>query len=130
MHSIDGRQGTLASTFYPSTLNTGLPGDVHLDCSENWASTGSGSQIDLLEILVHETGHALGLAHETNNDAIMNPFYAGRYNGLGTAYLTQDDINGICQIYGQGAGSVSPLSNGGCGNCVGDCATSASHSPA
>ena len=47
----------------------------------------------------------------TGNNAIMNPFYGARYNGLGTAFLLQDDINGIQAIYGTigGGGGGCPI---------------------
>jgi hypothetical protein len=110
MH-IDGPYSVLAYGYYPGA--TGLAGDVQFDSSEHWA-VNPALGIDLLEVAEHEIGHALGLAHEPppsqgGVDAIMNPAYAGRFHGLGTSYLCQDDINGIQALYGTGTGSVQPL---------------------
>jgi LysM repeat protein len=105
-HSIDGNSNILAHAYYPGS--SGLSGDVHFDNGDSWKTSPSGG-IDILEVAVHEIGHALGLGHETTNNAIMNPFYGGRYSGLGSAFLLQDDINGIRNIYGTGVGSLKRL---------------------
>jgi hypothetical protein len=103
---VDGPGNVIGYGFYPGA--TGLAGDVDLDDSENWTVNPS-SGVDLLEVATHEIGHALGLGHETVRTAIMNPYYGGRFHGLGTGFLYQDDINGIHAIYGAGHGSVTPL---------------------
>jgi autotransporter-associated beta strand protein len=70
-----------------------------------------------LETAVHELGHALGLGHSTAVSApadhtgpsrppIMNPSIQGLYHGLGSAFLFQDDVNGIRARYGRGSGEV------------------------
>ncbi|MBY0232210.1 MAG: matrixin family metalloprotease, partial [Gemmataceae bacterium] len=105
---IDGRSNVLAYAYYPGS--TGLAGDIFFDDSERWTLNPS-TGMDLLEVAVHELGHALGLDHEPmpssgGNTAILNPYYGGRYSGLGTSYLFQDDIDGIRALYGTGTGSV------------------------
>jgi predicted Zn-dependent protease len=115
---IDGPNGTLAYTYYPYSTTDGLAGDVFFDNSDKWATNPSNG-IDLLEVATHELGHALGLAHSQNSSAIMYAYYGGRFSGLGTGYLTQDDISGIQSIYGSGTGSVTPLNNGGNGGSGG-----------
>lgn len=94
---IDGRSNTLAFAFSPPN------GDIRFDNSENW------NQNLFLETAIHEIGHSLGLDHENDNSAIMNPSIQNRFNGLGSGFLLEDDINGIRSIYGNGSGSVNPL---------------------
>ncbi|MEA5628408.1 matrixin family metalloprotease, partial [Nostoc sp. UHCC 0251] len=98
-HFIDGIGNVLADAYYPYSTIDGLAGDIHFDSSETWKASPSGG-LDLLEVAVHELGHALGLRHESAQIAIMNTEYGGRYSGLGTAFIFQDDINGIQDIYG------------------------------
>ncbi len=117
-HLIDGNNNgqphVLAHAFYPST-SWDLPGDVHFDDGDPWRIDPSDGVYDFLYTFTHEVGHSLGLAHEPlpadgGNVAIMNPNYKfNLYSGLGTAFLYEDDINGIQAIYGTGTGSVTPL---------------------
>jgi hypothetical protein len=111
--AIDGPGNTLGYGYYPG--QTGLGGDIHLDEAEDW-SVNPNSGLDLLEVATHEIGHALGLAHEPptsqgGQDAIMNPYYGGRFHGLGTGFLYPSDIHAVEAIYGTGTGSVTPLWN-------------------
>lgn len=111
-HYIDGdvAPDELAHAYLPpdEIFNDGLSGDVHFDDGNTW-SLDPDTAVDVLEVLVHELGHALGLGHEEFATAIMNPFYAGRYDGLGTSFLFPDDIAGIRGLYGSGVGSVTPI---------------------
>ncbi|MDY6786016.1 MAG: matrixin family metalloprotease [Cyanobacteriota bacterium] len=111
-HFFDGSGGALAHAYFPFSTTNGLAGDVHFDSGDTWQIGAAGGGFDFLEVAVHEIGHTLGLGHEptSGNTAIMNPFYGGRYSGLGNAFLFNDDINGIRSIYGFGTGSVTPLS--------------------
>ena len=96
---IDGRSNTLAFAFFPRG------GDQTYDTGDTWSTSL------FLETAVHETGHSLGLGHESGTDAIMNPSIQNRFNGPGSAFLLQDDINGIRSLYGSGRGSVSGLNS-------------------
>jgi|GEM_PF-5577291 len=101
-HPIDGTFGVLAHAFFPfNVTGDGLSGDLHFDTAEQWGITPTATDIDYLEVTLHEIGHALGLGHQNPPPvAIMNPFYAERFSGLGTSFLFQDDIDGIQAIYG------------------------------
>jgi flagellin len=93
-HAIDGAGTVLAHAYYP--MSTGLSGDVHYDTGETWS-------VDLfLETTVHEIGHSLGIGHEplTGNTAVMNPIYAARYDGFGSAFIYEDDIDAVQDLYG------------------------------
>ncbi|MBE9061536.1 matrixin family metalloprotease [cf. Phormidesmis sp. LEGE 11477] len=106
---IDGSGGTLgeASLTYFGDLAT----EVDFDSQDRWATEWSNSTFDFLAVAVHEIGHTLGLDHESEEDAIMQPFATDIYSGLGTAFLYDDDIKGIRALYGKGKGSVDPLDN-------------------
>ena len=70
-------------------------------------STASG----LRYILAHELGHALGIAHSEDPNALMAP----QFVGVSTAWsLTADDQNALRALYPTGASSGgSPPSGGG-----------------
>jgi len=53
--------------------------------------------INLLQVAVHEFGHALGLRHSRVRSAVMYPYYHGYDRDF---QLDQDDINGIRFLYG------------------------------
>lgn len=103
------------STLGQATCPTG--GDVTFDSSSrNWSTAL------FLEVAVHEIGHALGMGHSTlvsspvdhaggTNQPIMNPSIQGVYNGLGDAFLYQDDVNGIRARYSTGVGEVITTRN-------------------
>jgi hypothetical protein len=99
--------GDLAHAFVPDGTGDGLNGDVHLASGLPW-TVGDGA-FDILETLTHELGHALGLRHETREDAIMNPVADGRFNGPGTGFLFEADIRAIRTLYGTGRGRVQAL---------------------
>ena len=94
---FDGVSGVLAHAFFPPPVNAGcIAGDTHFDEAETWVSpSGGGAGIDLATVAAHEFGHALGLNHSADPNALMAPFYTGR-----RAFLSFDDIAGIISIYG------------------------------
>jgi hypothetical protein len=94
--NIDGPKETLAYAYFPNA------GDITFDQSEQW------SESLFLETAVHEIGHAMGLDHEGETEAVMNSVLTGRYEES-APYLLNDDIEGIRGLYGSGKGSVNAL---------------------
>jgi len=86
--------GVLGMTFLPPPANGGTDaGDILLNSNVNWQIN---SNYDLMTVVAHEFGHALGLGDEsTDSSAEMY----GTYNGIKQA-LDSDDIAGIQSIYG------------------------------
>jgi hypothetical protein len=109
-HPLDGFGNVKAHGYYPTQSGSTdqLPGDVHFDDQDRWEMIGSLNYPDILGAAVHELGHSLGLDHSADIQAVMYPTFPRR-QGLGTAFLTADDIAGIQAIYGSGVGSVSPI---------------------
>jgi hypothetical protein len=101
---IDGQYNILGETCPP--YNPCDSGSVVLDTGETWALTqpqGYGD-VSLLGVATHEFGHAIGLLHTNDTNALMYPEYS--------PYVLQpneDDIAGLQRLYG--AGGAGPVSN-------------------
>jgi hypothetical protein len=93
--AFDGAGGVLAHAFYPPPNGGDIAGDAHFDEDETWTINLPPSGIDLYTVAAHEIGHALGLAHSADTDALMYPFYSGAHR-----FLDQDDVDGIQALYG------------------------------
>jgi len=119
---LDGSVGEniLAQAFFPG--EAGLGGDVHFDDANIWRIGSSGFGSDFLEVVVHELGHSLGIAHlpavgEGGQDAVMNQVSSLHFSGgLGTAFLLPADVAAVREIYGTGVGSVTPFDFGEIGS--------------
>ena len=109
-HVFDGPDGVLAHAFFPKK-----GGFVHFDLEELWTvgvDHGKASSYTTLsnrscifltismflgynvfQVAAHEFGHALGLKHSQEPDALMYPYYRG-YTPIFDYLLPQDDIQG------------------------------------
>lgn len=82
----------LAQCYYPASMvPEPIAGDMTFNSSSEWISSR------IFEIAVHEAGHALGLGHSEDRDAVMYPYYtpSGRTGTL----LSADDIYGVMRLY-------------------------------
>lgn len=98
--SFDGPGNVLAHAYQPGTesiFGSGgtIAGDMHIDKDEDWINT-----FDLETVILHEMGHALGLGHSLDQNAVMYDRYLF---GVDKLTLTTDDIVGIQSIYGVAA---------------------------
>jgi hypothetical protein len=96
---------TLADTYFPPPNGSTAAGDVEINTSLGF---NIGSNYDLYSVLLHETGHSLGLNHSVNPAEVMSAVYGGVRTGLQAG-----DIAGIQAIYG--ARSPDAYQSGGLG---------------
>ena len=76
-HLIDGDNGVLAYAYYPDN------GDVVIDTGDNYFTDIGNNSIRLRNIMEHEIGHSLGLAHvcPVNQTKLMEPFINTGFRG-------------------------------------------------
>jgi peptidoglycan hydrolase-like protein with peptidoglycan-binding domain len=91
---IDGTPASnnvLAQTNYPAD-----GGRMTIDTAESWSveSPTPSGKLDLQTVVLHEAGHALGLAHSSVGSAVMSPFFTGTNRILGI-----DDQVAISVLY-------------------------------
>ncbi|WP_193213996.1 MBG domain-containing protein [Luteolibacter marinus] len=76
-HRIDGNSNVLAYAYYPDN------GDVVIDTADSYYTNIGNTSIRLRNILEHEIGHSLGLAHvcPVNQTKLMEPFVNISFRG-------------------------------------------------
>lgn len=100
-YPFDGKGSVLAHAFFPGDDRGG---DTHFDDDETW-TLNSTEGVDLFMVAAHEFGHALGLAHSSNTEALMYPWYQEYQPGYKLPY---DDVAGIQSLYGSKTGGFIP----------------------
>ncbi|MCB9780540.1 MAG: matrixin family metalloprotease [Alphaproteobacteria bacterium] len=94
---FDGPGGVLAHAW---PVGSAYQGQTHFDDDEQWGTerreTG-GQPIDLHSIALHELGHALGIGHSEDEEAVMYPYYRGSNRSL-----SADDVAAVQALYSQG----------------------------
>jgi hypothetical protein len=95
-----------AQAYFPGGVET----DVQFDDGDPWQEIGTTHIPDIFGAATHEIGHTLGLDHPPDHPEAVMYWIFKRFQGLGTGYLSADDIAGAQAIYGAGHGSVTPLS--------------------
>src|SRR5262249_15482342 len=90
---------TLAVSIYWYSGSTMTEDDVLFNTAKSWDSYRGALRsgvYDIQRVALHETGHAIGLAHSSLNTAIMYPSVSSVY------MLSADDIAGAQALYGPG----------------------------
>ena len=81
--------------------------EIWINGNHNWSNIGpeqsSKSGIDLLTVLLHEIGHALGLDHDENNQTSVMYF---EYTGLKHCLATRD-TKAVCSEFGPVRGNFA-----------------------
>lgn len=93
---FDGPGDVLAHASFPNPYDNSQV-FLHFDDDERWVDSTT-QDVDLLTVAAHEIGHALGLAHSSDPNALMFASYSGPHRSLG-----EDDVAGVQALYGVGS---------------------------
>ena len=87
--------GLLAQASYPDDGGNDVGGDITLGTSPKWSNDGTptATETDLRTVLLHEIGHAIGLAHSSFLDATMEPFTSIGAAGLDRTLAVDDKVS-------------------------------------
>ncbi|HIE55976.1 MAG TPA: matrixin family metalloprotease, partial [Chromatiaceae bacterium] len=91
IYSVPGQEGITSET------------DIFFNNTERWDVYDGAErrENDFRRVALHELGHALGLDHETREQAIMAPLIGDLFT------LQEDDIRGVAALYG--GGELEPI---------------------
>jgi hypothetical protein len=101
--NFDGAGGVVAHAYGPVPDDWGYTagGDLHLDDAETWKV--NGASVDLETVVLHESGHALGLGHTNQSCAgaagSNRPIMCSVLTGT-QRVISADDRNGVQALYG------------------------------
>ena len=91
-NNIDGNGSVLAYNYYPNN------GDMTLDTGDaNFYAQSSNNYRPLRNVIMHEHGHGLGMAHVSSSDSrfLMEPFIQTQFDGP-----QYDEIRALHRAYG------------------------------
>ena len=107
--ALDGAGNVLGVTGFSYSGGQLQSAEIQFDSGDNL----SGSDFSL--VAIHEIGHAIGLGHYNDDDAVMNSFANFDLTGL-----EQSDIDGIVALYGA---NTTDMADAGTGTTPPDTAT-------
>ncbi len=106
---IDGSGRTLAQAYLPDDVNSArIAGDVEFDSSEQWEIGNALGRraFDLVQVAVHEIGHALGIDHLNVSGSVMAPYVSPSQQFTG---LTAADVDAALALYAAAPSSSTPV---------------------
>jgi len=114
-----GIDGTLAKTSVTYNDETGeiYDADIEVNAANNTVTLPESKRVeyDLQAIMTHEIGHFIGIAHSSDDSAVMAPTYSP--GSIAQRKLSADDIAAVCAIYPPKSGVVcAPEPRGGFGD--------------
>jgi hypothetical protein len=98
--SIGENAIAITTTQFNPTTGEIYDSDVELNSRDNeFASDQQETHMDLPSVVLHESGHFLGLAHSNADAAVMQPTLE---RGTSRRNLSSDDVQAICATYPPG----------------------------